>query len=633
MACAVAVASCLGLAQSCGFPDHQFISDDVFFGHAHPKGGAAASSPDASTTTGGAAESGGASESGGAAGAGGTAGTAGGAASDGGAITIMPREAGAATGGSAGATMGTGGEGTVDGGDVDSGTPCAPGLDPCDGVCTDLQTNTAHCGNCDTSCGAAQVCASGKCGAPCSAGLTPCTPTGSSTAVCVDTKLDESHCGGCNQACVSPAPPGQAKICEGGQCLVDCGALARCGTSCVDTSKDDTHCGTCANNCTLSGEVCSGGVCKPNCTTPFVACNSTCTNLATDNANCGMCGKACTGSQGCVGGICKALVENCLNGTDDDRDNLIDCADPDCNSGYTCGGSVPVGWQGPIVLWSGAPKVAPSCPSAYPSQLMLAHDQLQVPSYACPSCACMPTGASCASILHLSFDTTSTCTAAAGWVTTVNAGSACQPEFQTLFSQKYNPMSLPMGSVQIDPFSSPPISGSCSPGMVTATIPPPTWGADAEACGGVAAAGGGCPQGQCVPKPTAPFGASLCIIRSGVSTCPPQYPTPKPTAQSGQFYQTYSDGRSCSTCSCGQVGCGTLTVYTHYDNARMICDGTGVNVPLDGNCAAIPPSSVSQQGTETEWLTYARTAPSCGPGTSSLVGNAAPGDPVTVCCQ
>src|SRR5262249_22250229 len=36
------------------------------------------------------------------------------------------------------------------------------------------------------------------------------------------------------------------------------------------------------------------------------------------------------------------LVENCTNGVDDDGDNLVDCADPDCASDPSCAPSVEI---------------------------------------------------------------------------------------------------------------------------------------------------------------------------------------------------------------------------------------------------------------------------------------------------
>jgi hypothetical protein len=612
----VLVAAALAGAQSCGFPDHQFVSDEEFNARGksgeHPVSGLDASA-------------GGGDETGGriAVGAGGTNGGNGGSnrGGVGGSVMVRPREGGVPMG-DGGAADGAASGGT-DG--EDSGMPCPPGLSVCGGVCVDLQTDLAHCGDCAMACASGQVCASGKCGAPCSMSLTACTPPGG-TEVCVDIKSDQGNCGGCNRPCTSPPPPAAQNVCQGGQCLVDCGSFTRCGTECYDTTKDDTHCGGCSTNCTLSGQVCSGGQCKTSCTSPFVSCNNTCVNLTSDNQNCGMCGKACTAPQGCVGGACKTLVENCLNGTDDDRDGLVDCADPDCGSGYTCA-SVPVGWQGPVVLWTGTVNTAPACPTSYPSQVFLAHNALSVPSYNCPSCTCTPMNAACG-LITLSFDITSNCSAQAAWTGYVSPKATCQPEYETLKSAMWNPNSLPMGSVQLaQPL---PASGSCTPSPVDATIPAPTWGADAQACGGASIAGAGCAIGQCLPKPSSPYGSSVCVFRSGVSSCPSSYP--KPSGQNGQFYADFTDQRSCTQCSCGGVSCGQLGLSTSFDNTKNTCAAPSVNVPMDGSCVAIPASQVVQ-GTETEWMTWTNGSPSCGKGTSALVGAATPADPITVCCQ
>jgi hypothetical protein len=40
---------------------------------------------------------------------------------------------------------------------------CAVGLTSCAGACIDFQHNSAHCGSCNKSCGANQLCVAGKC--------------------------------------------------------------------------------------------------------------------------------------------------------------------------------------------------------------------------------------------------------------------------------------------------------------------------------------------------------------------------------------------------------------------------------------------------------------------------------------
>jgi hypothetical protein len=81
----------------------------------------------------------------------------------------------------------------------------------CDGVCVDLQSNNAHCGECGNSCNA---------------------------FMCVD--------GGCVPP---PCPMGQI----------------RCGDGCTDPQTDNNNCGACDNNCSLllPPQTCRAGMCAP----------------------------------------------------------------------------------------------------------------------------------------------------------------------------------------------------------------------------------------------------------------------------------------------------------------------------------------------------------------------------------
>jgi hypothetical protein len=627
-------------SQSCGFPDHQFIQDKDFYakGSGAKKGSGGATSPDGALSEGGAFENGGAGpSSGGNRSAGGNpggqpgTGDRPGAGADGGIIAI--REGGRAPG--TGGDPGAGGAGPGDGGGGepgDAGPMCPPGLDTCDGVCRDFQADNAHCGDCVTVCTGSDVCTAGKCAPPCAPGLSTCTPTGSTVKTCVDTTLDENHCGGCNKPC-----PG-GTVCEGSKCLVDCGATTRCGTQCFDTTTDDLHCGNCTTNCKLLNQVCSGSVCKTTCTPPYIACNNTCVNPANDDLNCGGCNKPCGATQGCIGGVCKTLVENCTNGIDDDRDNLIDCADPNCTAGYTCG-SVPAGWQGPFALWSGSPNAAPSCPAAFPTALFLAHDKLTNPAYSCPSCGCAPSGGASCNTLHFWYDTTNNCTASGAWDVAVDPDGVCVPETLSLFSQSLNPLSMSINSAQLTPADrhNPPLppyaQGGCTPNQVTPNFPDPTWGLDAEGCGAAAGAatGGGCGIGQCMPKPTTPFGGKLCISKAGVASCPSSYPVSP--ASSPQYYETWSDSRKCSACSCGSVTCGgTITAFTD-----LACHDNPTPIDMAGSCSTIPrdpsPSGTGKNKNDTLSIRWDNGGPVCGQSPSNVLGALSPDSPITVCCQ
>jgi hypothetical protein len=144
---------------------------------------------------------------------------------------------------------------------------------------------------------------------------------GSTIKTCVDTSLDENHCGGCNKPC-----PGGTFVRR--KCLIDCGTTTRCGTQCFDTTTDDLHCGQLHDQL----QALRSGVLRLRVQDELHAAlhrlQLTCVNPANDDLNCGGCNKPCGAKQACVASVCKNLVENCLNGIDDDRDNLIDCADP-----------------------------------------------------------------------------------------------------------------------------------------------------------------------------------------------------------------------------------------------------------------------------------------------------------------
>lgn len=520
---------------------------------------------------------------------------------------------------------GTGGSGPGKDAAVDTGPVCGTGLDFCPGGCVDFLTDNNHCGNCTTKCTAPNVCTGGQCQPPCGVGLTACGGN------CVDITTDESNCGRCGGIC-----PG-GTVCENKQCLIDCGTLTRCpGNLCVDTTSDPIHCGDCTTVCS-SGQLCSNSICRTTCQSPLINCNNVCVNTNTDDTHCGGCpGTACATGKHCVGGTCQTLVENCQNGVDDDEDGLIDCADPDCTAGFTCA-TTPLGWTGPVALWSGTAGAAPTCSGAYPSDLLDAHDNLKVPSYTCPSCNCSPQNSTCTA-LQFYFDTTTTCSASTAWFVDVQPDGTCTPEFLlqsggtsggSARSSQLVPPSLHKPSA-IPSYA----SGTCVANQTTPTFPTPTWGTDVLACGAAATSGGGCGAGQCLPKPSSPYKAQLCIFRAGINACPSSYPNPMPSASTPQYYGSYTDNRQCSSCNCGSPSCGgTVTTYTD-----TTCGGENATVlDITGGCTMIPadPTLGSSGGKaeDTRSIKWTNAAPVCGNVASTLTGSVTPDTAVTVCCQ
>lgn len=72
-------------------------------------------------------------------------------------------------------------------------------------------------------------------------------------AECTDLESDTEHCGACGNDC---GPDGS---CESGACACD-EALSACGGDCVDTDTDENNCGACGFEC-ATGARCEGGAC------------------------------------------------------------------------------------------------------------------------------------------------------------------------------------------------------------------------------------------------------------------------------------------------------------------------------------------------------------------------------------
>jgi hypothetical protein len=188
---------------------------------------------------------------------------------------------------------------------------CRPGFGDCDGNpangCeTDLTSDAAHCGTCDSACpafpNATPACSGGRCTSTCAPGFGDCD--GNPANGCeTDLTSDVAHCGKCTLACIGSVTT--TATCQGGTCQYACTnpgpGQVICGKSCVDTNTDARNCGGCRNPCP-PGQVCTNGTCA--CGGNLTLCSSRCTDLATDPANCSQCGHACPPGDSCDNGYC-----------------------------------------------------------------------------------------------------------------------------------------------------------------------------------------------------------------------------------------------------------------------------------------------------------------------------------------
>jgi hypothetical protein len=161
-----------------------------------------------------------------------------------------------------------------------------------------------HCGPCGTDSSSSTGCSKTCVGPDCSTGSAPCTGckggcTGCSLnqgccdGKCTDLQSDTNHCGDCSTVCA----PGQ--VCSGGVCCPD--GQTYCGGSCTNTQTNPIHCGSCWHGC--NGGSCINGQCA-NCPPGYGLCGGTCVDLQNDANNCGSCGNVCNQGVGCNGGLC-----------------------------------------------------------------------------------------------------------------------------------------------------------------------------------------------------------------------------------------------------------------------------------------------------------------------------------------
>ena len=162
-----------------------------------------------------------------------------------------------------------------------TGTPataaCSSGQTNCGGSCVDTQTSSQHCGKCNNPCSGGEICLNGKCGIYVVGSPIPldakaiCTSTGNSwcSSSCVDTQSNTQHCGKCNSPCASGQSCSSGKcgmyivgsiITPNSQTLCIASGKSWCSGTCTDLNTDSSNCGSCGYWCTHE-ERCYKGSC------------------------------------------------------------------------------------------------------------------------------------------------------------------------------------------------------------------------------------------------------------------------------------------------------------------------------------------------------------------------------------
>ncbi|HWB80325.1 MAG TPA: hypothetical protein VG755_35415 [Nannocystaceae bacterium] len=281
--------------------------------------------------------------------------------------------------------------------------------------------------------------------------------------------------------------------------------------------------------------------------------------------------------------------------------------DPGCPAPNVCVDAAPEGWSGPAVLFRGdAAGRPPVCASPYPVHELDGFGDLDVPAGTCDCDCTPPDDAHCdgGSVIYNVSDATCNTT---DTIFTISDGCA---EFGgEYFSVRY--FEFDASDVQV-------FGSDCEP-VAQENIPPATHQSLVLACGGASEAGT-CATGVCVPEPASPFQDRLCIWQDGDVECPADTGyTAKEVA-----FDSLTDDRECSTCSCGALGgsCGAPTVTLRADNG---CNGTAGITLDDGECGQAGVAANSAELT-------AAVDPSCTPAGGELGGEVTENGAHTICC-
>jgi hypothetical protein len=236
-----------------------------------------------------------------------------------------------------------------------------------------------------------------------------------------------------------------------------------------------------------------------------------------------------------------------------------DC--PEVEPGCTgqCLPLAPFGWSVPALLWFGPELMAPECPADRAKVVAYeGHADLQPP--ACSGCSCKAPTGSCERPTVMTAYSDPACS-----LDPIDV-SAPDPWDGMCHGVTLDPMLDPRRSVLVEPVTM--FESECEPEQHDVPLAgSPTWGTFARACLGNGFTAS-CPDPSDYCAPTSeppPEGFSQCVHQGGDQTCPPGYPNKY------VFYNSATDLRECSACTCGDPKGGVCTtVVSLYEDAG--CD-------------------------------------------------------------
>jgi hypothetical protein len=323
------------------------------------------------------------------------------------------------------------------------------------------------------------------------------------------------------------------------------------------------------------------------------------------------------GGQGGSGGNASSsssssgLVEDCLDGMDNDEDGAIDCADSDCTDGFTCTEVLPDGWTKVTVeTGNGEPPPEELCANGDKPETLFTGP---AGAAECEACECGTLeGTTCRPRSLVCFPYSGTCNSTnTSFTSVVSAAECTKPD---LFGAQSISCRVP-GMPIVDEI------GECLPSVADFANKYP-WTGWVRACPDETVGGGGCLVGSCIPKPGP--GVSTCIRKDGSELCPAGW-------NAIEAYAKATDDRSCGVCTCTPEAQCSGGGYEFFDFNDCIPGGTPSVTIVDSTC-----QDATNLPDLDSW-SIRRILPepsgSCVASGGEPLGSVVPENPVTICCK
>jgi len=311
-----------------------------------------------------------------------------------------------------------------------------------------------------------------------------------------------------------------------------------------------------------------------------------------------------------------ATAEICNNGLDDNCDGKIDCEDPQCNAGWSCTPvAIPAGWS--VVEY--VANARPSCAPSYATSV----DVVEGPEGSPASCGCT-----------CPVTTPGTCENGSVAVA-VGSGLGCSPLGSATNAANNGACSVLPSTLDYAPGPGAKMqvtgpgytAGQCT-GVPTQSESDAGAANQGRICRDIQSTGAGCSNGAACAPVAQGDGFAVCILHSGVQTCPAGFPTLH--AVGGGL----ADGRGCTACTCGTATATCQNAQMTFFTDGGCDDASSATVAADGKCNDFPGPNGLGGPTYIAYEYAAQVASEgCAPSPVSPDGGVTLTQPRTVCCQ